>query len=1082
MQEPTRLMHHLAQKKKFSLSMEWAKYHNGSAELYRLVDQSYLMEVLDKTTPDFTVASEALEAHTHQDLTVTVQELLQKLSNFSTRRFLMEFYLRKHFSEYATMKSVQTFSGEGGESPESSEDIAACEQGGGGGGGGGGDLDVGAILQEVMGLLLIEAVAPPVLDRFQLSHLVTSPHLIIEQWLMNVRLEAIEKAVKVLRPFLDMVDTYVVTADQLKDLNSSRNIEGLSWVTLNQLLETYGAKALDTTGVQLALKPSANFEKTPKKFVMPPLPPKMQDWVPDAEVRKCPVCGVTIFSMFSRRHHCRRCGRVVCSTCSQHRCVVQGYGELYVRVCLDCYNISKELNLHNYVQIRPLGDGTYDSVSVSIEDQSPHGSTSLASDMEGGWYLSKDEQHNDIIRHEFCFDYAPSLSLCLAILSHHQDDRKAALCVIKLCHHLFSLITSSLQLMNPTVDHTFVLSMIQTLLASGKVRFGNTGEHHGIGLCEYYTQWVDLLSLIIKSNCGHIIPHEALENMQIIGDLHQKSLLREGDMQIVLDRRLKQEFLYMRRLRDMLVKKQMWGLALDVSTKVGLEANGVWGAWAMASLKAGDFLGARERFSRVLERPSDKNKPCKPSLLSEVIKYLESNPFQVNQEVMEQAQRTRSSIMLTDHNKLSSSQALVVLHSLHNLYKIAEGSLTCKDSHQKLSVRSNKHRKANTPKMESIFQAECKYYLTLYGNHAMTIQYFMRHRQIQECVEYIQHASIELEIFLENALIPILRCGQLSHFMRILHASDPHMEKWGKLLLGSCRWLERCGWWNCLLSLQETMGDRLRASMTLLRMYTEGAVSYMTLSSRSEYVSLALIHLQAYLDQQALTTSSPKRKISILNMSPWQINQNINMLKLQTDVTKFLASCEVSGGDVPACVRTLVDLKVVKENSLPTLLTSDGGRLGVAILVMCLGEVVADGLTLAYRIVEHTQMPVEKLLLTCCLVLVERGHLKHISRVVRSVKEWEILTPKMMDGALRPAMLALASTSNAAHLDTLVKLLSNDTARVSTVMPFYHVFSQNQILPYFYHYSFQPKETSIKEIKGEEMKCVVSTGQMFVLF
>ncbi|XP_063877938.1 uncharacterized protein LOC135109948 [Scylla paramamosain] len=1040
-QEPTRLMQHLVQKKKFSLSMEWAKYHNGSAELHRLVDQSHLMEVLDKTSPDFSVASEAMEALTHLDLSVIVQELLHKLSNFSTRQFLIEFYLRKHFCKCAAMKSVQTFRGEGSESPESNEDAvaAACEPGSAGGGGGGGGsspVDVGALLQEVMGLLLIEAVAPPGLDRFQLSPLVTSPHLIVEQWLMNVRLEAVEKAVEVLHPFLDMMDTHMVMTGKPRDLDSPRNAknervpQGLSWTTLNQLLETYAAKALDTSGVQLALKPSATIEKAPKKFVMPAHPPEIQDWVPDAEVRKCPVCEVTIFSMFSRRHHCRRCGRVVCSTCSQHRSLVQGYGGLSVRVCLDCYNQTKELNLNNYIQIRPLGDGTYDSVSVSVDEQSPHRGASLASDMEGGWYLSKDEQHNDIIRNEFCFDYAPSLSLCLAILSHHQDDRKAALCVIKLCHHLFSLITSSLQLMNPTVDHTFVLSMIQTLLASAKVRFGNTGEHRGIGLCEYYTQWVDLLSLILKSNCGHIIPHEALENMQMIGELHQKSLVREGDTQMVLDRRLKQEFLYMRRLRDMLVKRQMWGLALDVSTKVGLEANGVWGAWAMASLKAGDFLGARERFSRILERPSDKNKPCKPSLLSEVIKYLESNPFQVNQQVMEQAQRTRSSIMLTDHNKLSSSQALVVLHSLQSLHKIAEGSLTCKDSYQRASLRSNKQRKASTPKMESIFQAECKYYLTLYGNHAMTIQYFMRHRQTQECVEYIQHTNVDLEVFIQNALLSILRRGQLSPLMASIHAADPHMEKWGKLLLGSCRWLERSGWWNCLLSLQEAMGDRLRASMTLLRMYTDGATSYMTLSSRSEHVILALTHLQAYLDQQALIASSPKRKISILTMSPWQINQNINMLKLQTDVTKFLAGCEASGTDIPACIKILADLKIVKDNSLPTLLTSDGGRLGVAILVMCLADVAADGLALAYRIVEHTQMSVERLLSKCCLVLVERGHLKHIGRVVRSVKEWEILTAATMDAALRPAMLSLASTTNAAHLDTLVKLLSSDTARM----------------------------------------------------
>lgn len=43
------------------------------------------------------------------------------------------------------------------------------------------------------------------------------------------------------------------------------------------------------------------------------------------------------FSKFNRRHHCRRCGRVVCGTCSQHNHVVEGYGRNPVRVCGVCH-------------------------------------------------------------------------------------------------------------------------------------------------------------------------------------------------------------------------------------------------------------------------------------------------------------------------------------------------------------------------------------------------------------------------------------------------------------------------------------------------------------------------------------------------------------------------------------------------------------------------------------------------------------------------------------------------------------------------------------------------------------------------
>lgn len=44
-------------------------------------------------------------------------------------------------------------------------------------------------------------------------------------------------------------------------------------------------------------------------------------WQPDEEVTKCPICR-TPFSFFYRKHHCRKCGRVVCANCSPHRITI----------------------------------------------------------------------------------------------------------------------------------------------------------------------------------------------------------------------------------------------------------------------------------------------------------------------------------------------------------------------------------------------------------------------------------------------------------------------------------------------------------------------------------------------------------------------------------------------------------------------------------------------------------------------------------------------------------------------------------------------------------------------------------------
>ena len=44
-------------------------------------------------------------------------------------------------------------------------------------------------------------------------------------------------------------------------------------------------------------------------------------WQPDVEVNECPICHTT-FSFFYRKHHCRKCGRVVCANCSPHRITI----------------------------------------------------------------------------------------------------------------------------------------------------------------------------------------------------------------------------------------------------------------------------------------------------------------------------------------------------------------------------------------------------------------------------------------------------------------------------------------------------------------------------------------------------------------------------------------------------------------------------------------------------------------------------------------------------------------------------------------------------------------------------------------
>ncbi|KAK6522601.1 hypothetical protein TWF281_002039 [Arthrobotrys megalospora] len=58
-----------------------------------------------------------------------------------------------------------------------------------------------------------------------------------------------------------------------------------------------------------------------QRFLQAPLSPEIPPWQPDSEASSCPICG-TGFSFFYRKHHCRKCGRVVCAPCSPHRIAI----------------------------------------------------------------------------------------------------------------------------------------------------------------------------------------------------------------------------------------------------------------------------------------------------------------------------------------------------------------------------------------------------------------------------------------------------------------------------------------------------------------------------------------------------------------------------------------------------------------------------------------------------------------------------------------------------------------------------------------------------------------------------------------
>lgn len=59
---------------------------------------------------------------------------------------------------------------------------------------------------------------------------------------------------------------------------------------------------------------------------------------------------MTLCAQFNRRHHCRRCGRLVCSSCSTKKMAVEACRENPARVCDQCYSYYNREHLPGLVQ------------------------------------------------------------------------------------------------------------------------------------------------------------------------------------------------------------------------------------------------------------------------------------------------------------------------------------------------------------------------------------------------------------------------------------------------------------------------------------------------------------------------------------------------------------------------------------------------------------------------------------------------------------------------------------------------------------------------------------------------------------
>ncbi|GAB1601368.1 finger FYVE domain-containing 26-like [Argonauta hians] len=730
--------------------------------------------------------------------------------------------------------------------------------------------------------------------RGEYRHLVSAPQLLLEQLLMNMKADLAGQVFSKIQndfrriqdsslcfsveKFDDLVAKYATKALEFpivqvqiqgKDRSQSRlslmsdrqDLDSVSVASRNQHSET-GSSRMRRRGSDTSLNrsPGKNLDGhqnksvgtsnskylslnlgTGTKFQMPSEPPQKDQWVPDTATGVCMVCRVERFSMFNRRHHCRRCGRLVCRGCSCRTTMI--FGKV-ARTCDDCFEQMSRTSMKDEndrtayrpkdCQSRTSEDAFIYSPSLPAFAPEDHFSfydlAGAIRQTEHPWKLKLDPDFNSELLEEFYYEQAPSASLCISILNVHSDPRKCGELILKLCDDLSKLLKPiSPGMANSEIDYSLVISMMRHLLFHAKVRFTRCMENRLMILCDQYSTLVDLLKVLLSSNYPDLPSIQELTKSESVT-----------------------------RLRDKLIEVERLPLAMEVSTKCGLDATGVWAAWGRASLRFRNYPLAREKFSRCLKPPRDRNlTQTSNTLLMEVVECLESMPNRENAE--------------------------------------------------RFSEESN---------LDKVRFEECVHYLVTYGTYSNVVDFYRRNGHWYRATQFILDHQSSPEVFEESLLIPALKSGNLRTLLDKMLVIDPSLDRWNSYFTSACRYLVNHKLYHVLYEVQLFMKDFIRASMTCTRYFYLGSgQSYSDLSTGIQCLYEAEKHLHSYLEPaqwgsvpmphfllDVSPSTAPQKNSSVMSSDmeetavrlikvPSEVQKQILRIRLQIEVTKFLESC-----------------------------------------------------------------------------------------------------------------------------------------------------------------------------------------------
>lgn len=981
-ENPESVIEVLMDSQQFKLCLEWADAHQVSENMKNLIVMNLLRQMFEYTnqaTPDL-VHQLLLRLPTSQAMDL-IQDEMSKVRNVEILQVCVDFISENSF-DWKSFENIK------------------------------------------IGLQIMLEIDPN--WRHLFWDLIESPLLMIEQFLMNAKLDVLANIINKISPSLKKDpsgDNLYYNIKSIESLVISKN-------AVDALLRFYAEKALDMKNPRNVCpappKPSddsllqsidsINIEAANMPFTMPEQVPSKEQWTEDYSTDRCMLCRTSMFSMIIRRHHCRRCGRLVCHACSRHRMQVPTYPSgVKFRVCDDCYTQT----------MHKKANSEHDMMLSSNSDSAGSGVTCM------DWCLSTNANRNDAVRTEFGYEFTPNVTLCLSIMKMHSINLDYPRFLLDrsdevarelsrggdarlLVRARRSLLLAAAELYSRTPQ--------ESVAGGGRLVVAETGALHAARCLAH----ADAMATLVTHQAQHLVPHHGAHPSQIV-----RSLL----------------------------EAEKWELALEIATKSGLPRNSVLAAWGKACLKAGCFKQAREKFAhcfksalnvcaevtedceigkeasesqfinrrlhsmRYSERTSsmssvqsDGRPRSNPPLLNEIICMLEDMNYPVNQQLLNKAETIKSTnekltTMNTNKKKIQLSEpALNIMHTLASVRKIKQGDYSDfqtatvqpkKSLAQGLLRRNNNHTEPKIDhqhkRLDPFFYKECVYYLTNYGSHTANIAFYMKHSNLSEVIKYCYDNLVDKETFTESVYMDCLKKDKVNDLLKAMSDIDSTLDMWSEYIMHICRTLEMSKRLEALYGVQCGSGQHARAAATCALLYARPAPTparlYSALHARQHHLSAALSHLSHCVP--APTKTSDSRSFHF-NLDKATIDNLMTTITRQMELAKYLASCEASGRLTDKVLNEAIPIQNArKENETAdvrplTLFGSTTDKIRLVAVVLASGPTIEVGFELAIKIITEHKLDSMNIYIHVAKFLVHSDRfmeVKTLAKCVRASKE-----------------------------------------------------------------------------------------------